>query len=719
MTAKRQKLFSDSWHLVASRYAVLRPVVEARRQMFRGEPWYVLYDPLRQEYYRLTEAAYAFVVQLSRTRTIEQVWRSCMEQNPDNTPVQDEVIQILAQLNQSNLLDTDLPQDAARLYETRMKTREKKVRTQLLNFLFLRVPLFNPDPFLKPLGKLFRPLCSMWGLLLWIGIMVWGGFLWVENLGDFISQRQGLLARENLFWLFVATVLLKALHELGHGIVCRALGGPVYRFGLLFLIFVPLPYVDASSSWSFPSKWRRIAVASAGMMVELALAVIALWVWSTTGDAAIRSLAYNIVVVASVGTLLFNINPLLKFDGYYILTDWLGVPNLQQRAQRQLIHTAERYVFGVKESKSQGRSLGEATFLFVYGIAAFVYRIVLMVLIALMVAEQYFEIGMALAILIVTTSVIIPLGKFIHYLAFSARLDGLRSGAVITVSMVLLLLVSLLVALPYEQRFTAPGVVQGSSETYVYSRAGGRLVEVVTASGTWVEQGTVLARLEDPELDLTIRIVESSIAQWEYYYQIAQRQNITALDMWVGTLEKERENLALLLADRENLILRASVAGIWFSPEMTHRLGLRVQRGEELGKLIGTGKAKFMAVVSQTEATHIFEGSPRDATVRLKGRSGIPFPAEIVSVSEAGRRVLPSSALGVAGGGEILTTEGDNSGTIASEAFFEIQLNVHELPDEPFFSGQLGRVRIVTGETTLGGMVWRSIRQTMQKRLQL
>lgn len=719
MSEKRQKLFSDSWHLVASRYAVLRPVVEARRQVFRGEPWYVLYDPLRQEYFRLTEVAYAFVVQLSRSRTIEEVWRSCMEQDPENTPVQDEVIQILAQLNQSNLLDTDLPQDATRLYETRMKTKEKKLRSQLLNFLFLRIPLFNPDPLLKPLGKLFRPVCSAWGLILWLGIMVWGGFLLVENFDDFVSSRHGLLAQENLFWLFVATVGLKALHELGHGIVCRALGGAVHRFGVLLLLFVPLPYVDASSSWSFPSKWRRIAVASAGMMVELAVAVVALWVWSISGDAAIRSLAYNIVVVASVGTLLFNINPLLKFDGYYILTDWLGVPNLQQRAQRQLIHVGERYLFGVKDSKGKGRTFGDATFLFVYGISAFVYRIILMVLIAMMVAEQYFEIGIALALMIITTSVIIPLFKFLHYLAFSSRLDGLRFGAVTTVAMLVLLMVGLLVALPYEQRFVAPGVVQGSSETYVYSRTGGVLTEAVAVSGQWVEKGDILVQLADPELDLNIRVVESTIAQWQYYYQLAQRQNITALDMWLRTIEKEQETLALLMADRENLTLRAPVAGLWFSPEISHRLGLRVQRGEEIGKLISGSSTRFVAVVSQTEATSIFEGSPRDAQVRLKGRASSPFNATIESISESGRRVLPSAALGVVGGGNILISEGDQTGQIASEAFFEIRLGLHELPDQPLYSGQLGSARIVTGETTLGGMIWRTVRQIMQKRLQL
>ncbi len=527
------------------------------------------------------------------------------------------------------------------------------------------------------------------------------------------------MAQENLFWLFVATVLLKALHELAHGIVCRALGGGVYRFGLLFLIFVPLPFVDASSSWSFSSKWRRIAVASAGMMVELAVAVVALWVWANTGDAGIRSLAYNIVVVASVGTLLFNINPLLKFDGYYILTDWLGVPNLQQRAQGQLIHLGERYLFGVKESRSRGRSFGDTAFLFLYGIAAFVYRIFLMVLIALMVAEQYFELGIALALLIVITSVIIPLAKFAHYLAFSSRLDGLRLGAVTTIGMVLLLLGVLLVALPYQQRFTAPGVVQGEVETYLYARSNGILVETLAPSGSWVEEGQVLLRLHDSELDMNIRVIESTIAQWEYYYQLAQRQNITALDIWLRTLEKEREALAVLLEDRENLTLRAPSEGFWFSPEVTHRLGLRIQRGEELGKLIRDDSTRFVAVVSQTEATPIFEGQPHGATVRLKGRAGTELSADIVSISEAGRRVLPSAALGVAGGGDILTSEGDESGRLASEAFFEIRLSLPASTDFPLFSGQVGRVRIVTGETTLGAMIWRTIRQTMQKRLQL
>ncbi|MCD8482204.1 MAG: hypothetical protein LR015_05760 [Verrucomicrobia bacterium] len=214
--------------------------------------------------------------------------------------------------------------------------------------------------------------------------------MFIDHFGEFTAQRQGLLAPENLIWLFVATVGLKALHEVGHGVVCRAFGGGVHKIGIMFLIFMPLPYVDASSSWSFTSKWRRVAVAFAGMMVELAIAVGALWLWANTGDAATKTLAYNVVVVASVGTLLFNMNPLLKFDGYYILCDWLAVPNLQQRAQSQLIHIGERYVFGVKSSETKAAGFGEATFLATYGIAAFCYRIFLMASIALLVSEQYF-----------------------------------------------------------------------------------------------------------------------------------------------------------------------------------------------------------------------------------------------------------------------------------------------------------------------------------------
>jgi putative peptide zinc metalloprotease protein len=715
----RQRVFSESWHLVAARHAVLRPVIEARRQMFRGETWYVLYDPLRHEYFRVTDAGYAFIARLSAQRTIDQVWKACMEENPDNTPVQEEVIQLLAQLNQSNLLETDIPPDTAKLYRARTKMQEKRIRAQLLNFLFLRIPLFNPDPLLKPLSALVRPLCNLWGLGLWFIIALWGIKLLAENASALANHRQGLLAPGNVPWLLLATVGLKALHELAHGLVCRALGGPVHRFGLMLLLLVPLPYVDASSSWAFPGKWRRIAVASAGMMAELAVAAVALWVWSRTGDPAVKSLAFNVLVVATLGTILFNINPLLKFDGYYILSDWLGMPNLQQRAQEHLRYIGEHHLFGVGSAKSAARSLGEALMLTSYGVGALVYRIFLMTAIALTVAEAYFEIGLAIAAMVLITFFIVPLGKFIHYLAFSPRLEEVRGAAVLTVSVVILGLVTFLGAWPWPERFTAPGVIRAPVEQFVYAQASGWIDEVLVPSASPVQAGDVLMRLSNPELDLEIRAVESSVQQREMYYQVAQRQEFSSLEVWQATLRAERQKLALLVADRDNLLVRAPRAGIWFSPEMQHLVGRPLRRGEELGKLIEPGTPRFVTVVSQTEAARIFEQPPLAAEVRLHGRAATAIPATFETIIESGRRGLPSAALGWAGGGEVATSQEDQSGTVAAEAFFEIRLQLD--PPQAFVAGseQRGRARIVTGQSTLAVQMWRTLRQMLQRRLQI
>ena len=426
---EERKVFHESWYRIAGQRIALRSSVKVRRQMYRGSRWYVLHDPFNNQFYRLPPPAYAFVARLGLERTLEEVWQESMAQDAENAPGQEEVIHLLAQLYHANLLHYELPADSEKLFERYRERRQRTRQATLLNIMFIRLPLFDPDRLLQRLQPVARLLFSPLGLLAWIAVLAGALKVAIENFPALRMQSQGILALPNLPLMYLALVLIKALHELGHALAVRRFGGEVHTLGVMFLIFSPLPYMDATAAWAFRSKWRRVLVGAAGMIAELFAAAVAVFVWAGTGPGILHSLAYNTIFVASLSTILFNINPLLRFDGYYILSDLLDIPNLHAQSSRELRHLVERFAFGVRQSRSPAGSRSEAFWLSVFGALSGAYKLVVFSTILLVVADRFLLAGVIMAAVCAVAWVPAPLVRLARYLAGSPRLEHVRLRA--------------------------------------------------------------------------------------------------------------------------------------------------------------------------------------------------------------------------------------------------------------------------------------------------
>lgn len=362
-------LFSQAWHRVARQRARLKPEAEIQRHIFRGVTWYVLRNPLTNQFARLTSCAYYFVCRLRLTSTIEHVWRETLEIFPEEAPTQQEVIQLLAQLTNLNLLTSDLPPDVTMSHERQEKMLQRELRSKWINFLYLRMHLFDPTQLIDFLMPIFRPFFSRFGALLWCVTVFYGLKVAADHAGVLSDRANGFFSPSNIFLIYVAAIITKTWHELGHALLCRFFGGQVPSLGMMLLLLTPLPYVDVSASWSFPRSQQRILVAGGGMIFEFFLAALALFVWASTPEGPLNALCYNIVLLASITTLLFNLNPLLRFDGYYILSDFLQIPNLSQRALLHLKYLMERHVFGLRTALTPAQSPTEGHWLWVYSVA--------------------------------------------------------------------------------------------------------------------------------------------------------------------------------------------------------------------------------------------------------------------------------------------------------------------------------------------------------------
>lgn len=717
--AEASKTFSESWYRVANQRICLRPGVKVRRQNFRGERWIVLENPFSNQFFRLRPAAYDFIARLQPDRTVEQVWQQCLDHAPDEAPSQEAVIQLLAQLYFANLLQYDLAADSARLFERYQKRRQRELGFNLLNVMFMRFPLLDPDRFLVRLLPVIGRLISPIGALLWFVVVGLAVKVAVDNFDVLRAQGEGVLAPGNLPLLYLGLVLIKTLHEFGHAFFCRKFGGEVHVMGVMLMIFTPVPYMDATSSWSFRSRRQRLLVGAAGMIVEVFFAALATFIWARTAPGVIHNLAFNVMFIASVSTLIVNLNPLLRFDGYYMLSDLLGIPNLNQRASGQLRHLAERHLFGVKKSESAAQGRREAWWYASYGITSGIYRVIVFTGIMFAVADRFLIIGIVMALVCLVSWVTVPAVKFVRYLASSPRLDRVRPRALGVTAAGVVALFILLGVVPFPYGFRAPGVVKATERSQVANETAGRIVAIVARPGEVVKRGAVLLRLENREVELELAAARAHFDEVDARLLRAMKSETADMSPLVRLRESAADRVKKLAQDATQLTVRATHDGIWVAPGVKEHVGRWLNRGSNLGLLVNPESFEFVATVVQEDADALFARVIRGAAVRLYGDVGSKLAVRDWQVIPGEQRNLPSAALGWKAGGDVPVAAEDTNGSRAAEPFFQVQGKLEAREGIALLDGRSGKIRFQLESEPLLTRWAKRLWQLLQKRYQV
>lgn len=711
--------FSESWYRVANLKASLIPTVTMRKQLFRGETWYVLSDPFNNQFFRLRPEAHDFVSRLHPQRTVEEVWTECLDRYPDAAPGQEDVIQLLTQLYQANLLYSEMPADSQKLFERYSKRRQREVRSKLLSIMFIRIPLIDPQNFLKRVNPFTKHFVSPIAALIWLLVVLAAGKIVLDRFDAVYQQVQGILAPDNLVLLYIGMILVKTLHEFGHAVVCSRFGGEVHTMGVMLLIFTPLPYMDATSSWSFRSRWHRALVGAAGMIVEIFIAALAVFLWARTGPGTLHSLAYNMMFIASVSTLLFNGNPLLRFDGYYILSDLMDIPNLSSNSLKHLRHLTERYLFGYKESVSPAHTRKEAVWLTIFGILSGIYRIIIFTGIILFVADKFLLAGLIMATICVFSWGIRPVIRLISYLVSSPRLARTRLRATSVVVGLFIVLTSFLAIWPFPNRFRAPGVVEAVHHLQMVNDVSGTVEQLFVPSGTMVLKDTPLMKLSSKELELEIRVAIAQREETLALKMLAASQAKADLEPIVKRMATIESRLQDLYEQDRMLVVRAKQSGLWVSPRSHEWVGAWIMRGTSIGEIIPQGDFRFSAIVSQDEASNLFVDRIERGEVRLYGQGGVNLEVRQFQIIPFQHEELPSAALGWYGGGDVAVSVSDQTGLKAAEPFFQIYAELGSVPGAALFHGQSGKLRFSMPPKPLLMQWGRKIRQLLHKRYQI
>lgn len=707
--------YSAHWYRVADIRPRLRGHVQLHRHYYRGSRSYLLQDDATGALHRFGPEVYTLLGQMDGVRTVNEIWESTLETLGDDAPGQEEMLQLLGQLHAADLLQCDLTPDAVEVFSRFRHKRRQDWKQRLLNPLSLRLPLWDPDRFLSRWLPYVRPVFGWAGLLVWLLVVVAGvvlaGLHWPQITADAVDR---VLNPWNLVILFFTYPVVKLLHEFGHAFATRLWGGEVHEMGIMFLVLMPIPYVDATASAAFREKRRRIVVSAAGMMVELFLASLALILWINVETGIVSALAYNVMLIGSVSTLFFNGNPLLRFDGYYILADGLEIPNLALRSKRYLGYLVMRYLYGMEAVASPVSARGEAAWFVLYGIASFIYRIIISFTIILYLAGKFFVVGVLLAIWAVMMQIVIPIARHIGFLLRDSRLSyhraralGVTGGGAIAVSAMLLFW-------PAPLWTMADGVVWLPEQSRV--RAGGDcfVTELLTRPDTQVGPGDPVLTCEDPLLEARVQVLEANLQELQARRSLALSDDRIEAESLRQDIAAAAEELADARRQLGELVLRSPAAGRLVIPAADDLAGRFVRRGDTLAYVLDGGGRHARVVIAQDDIGLLGKRIER-VEMRVAGQPGQVIPALVENAVPAATEQLPSRALGTRGGGLIPVDPADESGRQALASVFQFELELRESTPAQLF-GQRVHVRFEHGAEPLALQWQRSLRQLFMRR---
>ncbi len=560
----------------------LRRELTFRPQAFGGRSCYVVEDPVNGRFFQIGVAEYTFISLLDGSMTAGEVLDATRKACPDCGFTTHDALAICLWVQRTGLVADAAAGSSGGDRSSAVAAHASRCGGRV-SPLTIQLPLFHPDRFFLKLQPLVGWCFSFPALLAWFAIVGWALRDLVVNSHLIARSSEGILGVGNWIWLGLAWVVLKLFHECGHGVACKRLGGEVREAGLIFILFAPLAYVDVTSSWRLRSKWTRVQVAAAGMYVEIFLAAVATLVWSHSAPGTLNHTCFNVMVTAGVATVLFNANPLMRFDGYYILSDLLELPNLYSQGRQYLTYVARRYLFGMGDPESAWNGSG-GVLIRVYGVASAVWRNLVfwgLVLTASTLLQGAGIVLSALAVFIWLSTAISRLTRFARSETARAQANWRRFSMVAVGGTAVATL--LLLTVPWPGAVVAPAIIGYSPRTIVRAGSSGFLSAMHVRAGETVRCGQVLAELTNPELDfelaeLDVQIAESRInlRLHELKREMARRQ---AEEEHLQTLLKKRDEK---WAEVEGLVVRAPRAGKVIGRHLDSREGVYYHKGGEM-----------------------------------------------------------------------------------------------------------------------------------------
>lgn len=708
--AAQESLFNPRWHRVAGLRPQLRPHAELRLQVQRGKPFHVLRDLTNDNALRLNDAAYAFVGRCDGQSSVQQIWNAMLAAQPHQAVTQTEIIELLVGLHGRNLLQFDVTPDVENLFHAQDRRRRRR-RAGGVNPLAFRLPLGDPSRLLAPLRPLGPWLFSRTGLALWLAAVL-PALLAAAMHWDELAQGAGkVLASPGyvlLAWLCYP--FIKGLHEAAHALALQRYGGEVRQAGVTLIALSPVPFVDASAANGLRRRGQRALVSAAGILAELAIAALAMGVWLAVQPGLVRDLAFVVMLTGALSTVLTNGNPLLRYDGYFVLCDLLDLRNLATRSGRWWSEALGQRLFGVRVRTPVEPLPGERIWLQVYAPLSWTYRVVLSVVVSLWLGSFAAMLGIAALVVLLGANTVVPFKNMLQMLGLSGREDGERRRAWLRAGVVGAALAAFVTLVPLPQSSVAEGVVWLPENAQLRAGTDGFIAELDAANGQQVQAGARIALLDDPVLPARRATLAGDVAEANVrlFYAIDRApQDAPDLRQRLAYHEAELARLDERLAVRE---VPALADGLLVLPRHDELVGQFRRRGEAIGYVLTAAPTTVRVALPQQQA-ELVRGRTLGIAVRLRESPAQSHAGRIALRVPGTLNQLPSAALGEASGGRIATDPADPDGLRTRQPVVVMDIELDGRASPRF--GTRALVRFDHGTAPLAQQALRGLQQLL------
>lgn len=701
----------------------LRRDLIIRRQFFNHEEYYVVKDPLALTYFRLHPDEAVLVGLLDGERKLSEIAQLYLQKYPNSERTLEQIAGFVNQLSMGGLLHMNAERFVhnARLGRNAAQSLLMIWAKIISGVLFFKVPLIDPSPWLGKFAHAIRFVWTKWFVGFSLLLFTWTFCLLLANREAFAAPRIDFFSTGNLVLLWVCIILIKTCHEFGHASTCRHFGGEVHEMGVCLLCFTPAGYVDASDAWMMRHKRHKIYTTIAGVFTEFIIASISAHLWLVLPDGVWHNLAFNAMLVSSVNTLVFNANPLMRFDGYYLVCDLLEIPNLRTKAIAYCSYHMQRFFVGYRNlqqeiiinSETRGRAF------LIYAIMAYIYMIFVIYGLTQIFARVLKPYGLENFGLIIGFFVE---GSFAAFPFIKVFMDAFKPGAHIVKTasargrifltlVVLGVIAAISFFIPSHFTVTQQAIVMASNGEQVSSVIPGIVKKVHVTTGQWVEAGQLLATLDNADIttQLTVRESELQLAKFRYYHLQGQGSWVAseALPEAAKSLEVATAGYDRALADKARLELRAKAAGYVMTPNVDKLEGSYSSAAKPIMRIADTRNLTLVVPLTEDEVQVIVRGGkvtgrwlgsmeklettistvpgqaakPADYFVGMMSFFGGPAPLQVNAQTEDGRPVYPLY-------------------------FAEAKMDAH---DQLMIEGMRAQVTVEGEKTTIGHRWWRAL----------
>lgn len=723
-----------------------RPDLESKRHRYHGRAYWVVKEPVGLNYYRFHEEEYAILNMLDGVISLQQIKdRFQAEFAPQRITLQD-LQQFVGMLHRSGLVISQATGQGRQLRRRGDEKKKKERLGKLTNIFALRFRGIDPEKILNALNPFTWWLFTVPAIIM-VALIGMAALLLVGvNFQEFRTKLptfEQFFAAKNWIYLGVTMGIVKILHEFGHGLSCKRFGGECHEMGFMFLVFTPCLYCNVSDSWMLPNKWHRVFIGAAGMYVELILASIATFLWWFSEPGMFNFLCLSVMFICSVSTVVFNGNPLLRFDGYYILMDILEIPNLRQKATEVLKRWFQQYGLGLELQENPFLPQKRQGWFAAYTIASVLYRwvVVFSIMMFLMqVLEPYGlqALGRLIAFSGLAGMVIQPVWGIIKFFRTPGRASKMKRKNVITSLAVGTAAIAGIALIPLPYHVDCAVDIQPQDPQQVYAMVPGQLV-------SWNKKPGDIVRVNDPIAQLDSLDLRIQKAKYQGDYELAymrykvmtqqgnyDEQARAQLDAQ-AELVKAKAAMVKKIQDKiEMLTVRSHVDGVilpppdkpepkgqgadeelpgWTgSPFSDKNQGAVFSESDLLCVIGDPQKWDAVLVVDQHDIDLVGVGISAD--IKVESARLETFSGKIEKISEMEMKQSPEN-LSLQGGG-LLDTEMDSSGTLRPiSTSYQARVPLENV-EVPLRAGYRGQAKIYVGWKTVGWRIYRFLARTFR-----